>query len=735
MLDRPVTGRTAARHGWLTGSASSTASAPSTSRATPARWAAIRARCPRPPDPAGPGLHRRGAGQCHVRGGGGEDGTRNVTLNNEAWGLFSRFSPAGLLDVEDITEAMRDAAAACGLYGDAVERTIASAIKGGDQKNRSTSCPTGCSRSRSRSRSRVRSCPASNRAFYAHEKFFDLCKSADGFYARPRGTGTPAIVIEIGDDMQRAVMLWWRRAAESWNAKRDQAAKDAADEAAEAFEAGLEAMDPLAQLEVLKKRFLGKRSKDDDDDDDRKSRAEVLPAMDKFTRIVEHLQASATQHLPVELHLRAVDGPGYVVVDLADETGRVVLITESGWEITDVRSVQGSPWFKRNSTMLAQVTPVAPADVRQTLDEAREVLGVNAGQWAIVLAGLIGAYFPSIDRPGWWLTGPSGAGKTTRGRMITGWVDPMNHLGGRINLRRDERNARAKAMNSFVFTIDNATSITQEESDFWCAMITGASDQARKLHSDNTMLSFEYRRIGLGTSLNLPTGFKPDALRRTLHVQLEGSGDHPDLEGLWKDYNADQAAGDGRHLHRDRRDPGVPGQGAGREAGRHPRDERFRPAAEGGRPGLPQAGARHRAGWRGPDAVRGVPAAHHRDHGRRGPGEPAGAHSPEGDGRQGGRRVVHLPARRAADLPPAGGGGLRHHRAVVPGQREAARPPDNRPARRAATAWASPWSAAPARAGTCPTCSPRWPAGWRHSQPRPQLAALPEQLTASPTKS
>jgi hypothetical protein len=121
--------------------------------------------------------------------------------------------------------------------------------------------------------------------------------------------------------------------------------------------------------------------------------------------------------------------------------------------------------------------------------------------------------------------------------MLAGWVDPVTSLGGRINLKRDPRDARAKAMNTFVFTIDNASVITQDESDFWCQMHTGASDQVRKLHSDNVMLSYSYRRIGMGTSLTLPAGFQADALRRLLHIKLAGTDDHPDSEVLWSDYN------------------------------------------------------------------------------------------------------------------------------------------------------------------------------------------------------
>jgi hypothetical protein len=240
--------------------------------------------------------------------------------------------------------------------------------------------------------------PGINSAFYAHEKLYDLRQSGEEFYARPSDPGTPAVVAEIGDAMQRAVMLWWRRAAEAWNAK----AQQGREEATEAWKTELEAMDEQKQLEVLKKLVFDRRAKKDADEDDEGKRAEVFPAMEKFSRIVEHLKASATQHDPVDLHLRVVDGPGYVVVDLADETGSVVLITADGWQVCDVREVEGVPWFKRSGAMLPQVIPVAPEDVMATLDSARDVLGVDANQWAIVLAGLIGAYFPSP------LPGPAG---------------------------------------------------------------------------------------------------------------------------------------------------------------------------------------------------------------------------------------------------------------------------------------------------------------------------------------
>ena len=108
--------------------------------------------------------------------------------------------------------------------------------------------------------------------------------------------------------------------------------------------------------------------------------------------------------------------------------------------------------------MGAQVIPVRPRSVLEALEKARKVIGMTPEQWKVALGGLLGGHFPSIDRPGTWLTGPSGAGKTTRGRMLARWIDPAKYLGGRLNIKRDERDARTRAMHRYVLTMDNASS-------------------------------------------------------------------------------------------------------------------------------------------------------------------------------------------------------------------------------------------------------------------------------------
>ena len=392
--------------------------------------------------------------------------------------------------------------------------------------------------------------PTLDKAVYHFEGVCDLRRATTGeFVARPRDPDKPPLVTEIGDELGFDVKWWWRQAAEAWNEdvdrrKREKAEKAAEEEAAE--QARLESLSEQeraaaeqAQMEETKEaigKIFSEPPKPPDEDGEEDKKVNAFPGASLFSTILDHLKVSANQHERIALHMRVMDEPERLVVDLCDDAGRVVVITEYGWQVCDLREVPGEPWFRRGKHMAPQATPTEPGDVLAVLKEAQAVIGMDDEQWPIALGGLIGGHFPSIDRPGWWLTGPSGAGKTTRGRMLANWLDPARHLGGRINLKRDERDARTKAMNRYVFTQDNISGVTQDESDFWCTLHTGASDEVRQLHSDNTMLSFEYKRIGLGTSVNMPTGFQPDALRRMLHIELEASDDHPDAGALWKTY-------------------------------------------------------------------------------------------------------------------------------------------------------------------------------------------------------
>jgi hypothetical protein len=433
-------------------------------------------------------------------------GERNKSLNTEAFNIFSRFGTAGLLDPGEIATAFKAAAESCQLHGAEIVRTLRSSFEGAQAKPRSGELPDFVFETASPP---PKVPPSITSAVYSFERMFQLRRSVAGeFVSRPESLDEPALVSDIGDEMNYVLRRWWRGQAESWNES------------------------------VASK--IGKIDPDKPDKDDEDAYITIFPPDATFSNTISHLKASATGHPPVIQHIRCFDDPdrAAIIVDLCDDTGMVVEITPDGFRVRDPRQIEGRPWFRRGGDMAPQMRPEDPGDIYQALEEARFVLGVDREPWRVILGGLIGSYFPSIDKPGWWLSGPSGSGKTTRGRMISSWVDPARYLGGRLNIKRDERNARVRAVNRYVLSMDNVTAISADESDFWCTLHTGVSEAVRKLHSDNTLLAYEYRRIGLATSLVLPDTLGEDALRRTLHIELPAADHHPDSSLLWRRYDA-----------------------------------------------------------------------------------------------------------------------------------------------------------------------------------------------------
>ena len=433
-------------------------------------------------------------------------GERNNSLNRECFGIASRFMVAGLLDPGDVATAFKAAAESAGIFGAEVVRTIASAFEGAQAKPRSGELPEWIFEA-AHPPPKVE--PSITSAIYSFERMFQLRRATTGeFISRSVSLEEPAVAGDIADEMGFVIRRWWRAEAEAWN---ENVAKRIGKIDPDKPEAGQEEAD----------------------------HAVIFPPDGTITNVISHLKASATGYEPVVQHIRCCsDGRTRIIVDLADVSGTVVLITQDGFRLADPRQIEGQPWFRRGGAMLPQARPQVPQDVRAALEECRFVLGLSPEQWLVALCGLVGAHFPNCDRPGWWLTGPPGTGKTTRGRMITGLVDPSTHLGTRLNLKRDERDARTRAMHEYIVSQDNITSFTQDLSDWWCRLHTGAAENVRKLHSDNVMLTFSYKRMALATSLVLPAGLEPDALRRVLHLDLPTSDEHLDASLRWERYEA-----------------------------------------------------------------------------------------------------------------------------------------------------------------------------------------------------
>ena len=245
---------------------------------------------------------------------------------------------------------------------------------------------------------------------------------------------------------------------------------------------------------------------------------------------VAHLQAlGMTKGRKVSAALRSVQlDDGSVVIDLGDDTGRVVHCTPGGWLVRDPRELPcGPPVFRRSVGYFPLPEPVHGG----SLDELWHILRISSGKARSLAGGwLVAAYLADVPRPGLWFTGPAGAGKSTMGGALARLTDGLEWLDGKMD-RKDERNNIIRAAKCFVPSFDNMTGVTADQSDWICQLVTGHRDMFRRMRTNFDDVSLAYRRTFVATGLSLPYGLQPDALDRIIEVpvgQLDSSQRLPD---------------------------------------------------------------------------------------------------------------------------------------------------------------------------------------------------------------
>lgn len=214
-----------------------------------------------------------------------------------------------------------------------------------------------------------------------------------------------------------------------------------------------------------------------------------------------------------ELHLRTAPCRGGVIVDLGDETGRVVAVDASDWTVVD-KPPAWFPLFRRTN----RVTPLPEPQRGGALDELRGLLNVTDETWPLILGWLVAAPFGWIARPWLYHTGPQGSGKTDAALLALSVLDPRQAL-TTAPRRGDRSDPAGLASASYLLGFDNLSHISDELSDWLCSLVTGGEDSRRILHTTATVMSLEFMRTGVLTGISL-SGLKPDLLERLIPVEF-----------------------------------------------------------------------------------------------------------------------------------------------------------------------------------------------------------------------
>jgi hypothetical protein len=242
----------------------------------------------------------------------------------------------------------------------------------------------------------------------------------------------------------------------------------------------------------------------------RQSGGQKAAAAEAINTAIGVLTARALEKDCGEVHVRVAEHDGNIYLDLADELGRVVEISATGWRVQKSAPVR----FRVERGMLP-----LPAPERGGALEALRAL-VNApsdAEWRLIIGWLIAALRPGRPFPVLVLQGEQGSAKSTTGRFLRGLIDPARPP-DRARPRNDQDLAIA-ARNSWVLAYDNLSGFPDWLSDGLCRLATGGGFATRKLYADDDEAIFDFcRPVMLNGIDELLT--RPDLADRALRVTL-----------------------------------------------------------------------------------------------------------------------------------------------------------------------------------------------------------------------
>ncbi|HEX6995055.1 MAG TPA: ATP-binding protein, partial [Gammaproteobacteria bacterium] len=161
------------------------------------------------------------------------------------------------------------------------------------------------------------------------------------------------------------------------------------------------------------------------------------------------LEGMAQESDEVELHLRVARHDGSLWLDIGDQTGRAIRVSERGWSIEPAAPV----FFKRTILTGALPEPERGAD----LGILWRWLNVAEPDRPLVASWLVASLYPEIPHPVLAFFGEQGTGKTTAQKMLVSAIDP-----GPVPTRKPPRDAESwvtAAAGSWVVGLDNLSDV------------------------------------------------------------------------------------------------------------------------------------------------------------------------------------------------------------------------------------------------------------------------------------
>jgi hypothetical protein len=208
-----------------------------------------------------------------------------------------------------------------------------------------------------------------------------------------------------------------------------------------------------------------------------------------------------------ETFLRIGEHEGKQYLDLCDDAWRAVEIATTGWRVIEKPPLK----LMRSPAMRSLPEP----EGGYTIEEFRGfVMGVSDDEFMLMVSALVAAMRPRGPFPVLVLTGEQDSGKSVACKMMRLLVDPS--AAPIRAVPKDDRDFLVSALNSWMLSFDNLSSVPAWLSDAFCRMSTGGGFATRRLHTDFDEAIFEAQRPvtlnGIGSLAD-----RADLASRTVH--------------------------------------------------------------------------------------------------------------------------------------------------------------------------------------------------------------------------
>ncbi len=223
------------------------------------------------------------------------------------------------------------------------------------------------------------------------------------------------------------------------------------------------------------------------------------------------LEGIAADGPTIDVHLRVGRAPtGDIVLDLGHPDGNVVVISQSGWYVSDRSPI----CFRRTGLTSPIPVPIHGGN----LIVLRGLMNVSDRQWGLILGWMVAAYFPEIPHPILALLGEHGTAKSTAASMIVRIIDPSGAPTATAPSNVDEWIVTAAG--SWLVPLDNISSLQGWLSDSLCKAVTGDGLRRRTLYTNSDITVHYFRRCLIMTSIDIGA-IRGDLADRLLKIELE----------------------------------------------------------------------------------------------------------------------------------------------------------------------------------------------------------------------